>query len=166
MLLCVCVCMCVSHQGCLSACSQVKRLAGSFSISLLMKSLAGRKTNQTYKHHIVFYYVKTRSQNILRHWRSLTFRSGKDVFRCQMLHRVMHCLVSTENVGCVYHLVFTVSAKLTSVNSILLAMCRSDFYLLWGNLTLLKTQSFSWQPINAILSTTTIDWWLKKRWFY
>lgn len=150
MLLCVCVCLCVSHQGCLSACSQVKRLAGSFSISLLIKSLAGRKTNQTYKHHIVFYYVKTRSQNILRHWKSLTFWSGKDVFRCQMLHRVMHCLVSTENLGCVYHLVFTVSAKLTSVNSILLAMCRSDFYL-----TLLKTQSFSWQSIHAILSSLT-----------
>lgn len=33
----------VSHQGCLSACSQVKRLTGSFSIRLPMKSLAGRR---------------------------------------------------------------------------------------------------------------------------
>lgn len=47
---CACVCMygCVSHQGCLSAWSQVKRLAGSFSIRLPMKSLAERK--RKFKH--------------------------------------------------------------------------------------------------------------------
>lgn len=38
---------CVAHQGCLSAWSQVKRLTGSFSIRLLMKSLAGREKNMT-----------------------------------------------------------------------------------------------------------------------
>lgn len=51
--LCMICSVCVSHHGCLRACSHVKRLAGSFSIRLPMKSLAGREKHQKCHHLMV-----------------------------------------------------------------------------------------------------------------
>ena len=78
---CVCVCVCVLYQGCLRACSQVNRSVGSFSIRLLMKSLAGGTRTQedhdmtpahTCKHTFTHTRTYTHTRALYTHTRSHT----------------------------------------------------------------------------------------------